>query len=128
MITIEDIQFQHNILTLYVHGELENEGDLSDYLSKALQIYHHYLPRFLLLEETMLDNQLELFDNFDFADWLSESQLIKNLDKIAIVCSLKDMESSRDFANFLENRGINFKVFLEQKDAIKWFEEVEVRK
>ncbi|MCW8877904.1 MAG: STAS/SEC14 domain-containing protein [Kangiellaceae bacterium] len=121
MITVEDIDFQHDVLILRVRGDLITLDDLRDYLAQALHIYHRYQPRCVLLVETEINNQLKLLDNFDFADWLSESQLIKELEKIAIISAERDLDSNRDFANFLANRGIEFRVFLDKKEALDWF-------
>jgi len=120
MISFKNIFIQKNILTIYVRGVLKSRKDLEQYLKMTLQACDVSLSSLLLLNEQKLDNQLDLLVNFDFADWLSESNLLERFIKIAVVSAPKDLDSNRDFANFLANRGVKFKVFLEENEAIAW--------
>jgi|GEM_PF-3321729 len=124
MVTFEKVFIQKNILTIHVRGVLRSRKDLETYLTMTLQACDANLSRMLLLNEKNLDNQLNLLTNFEFADWLSESHLPEKFFKIAIVSAPKDLDSNRDFANFLVNRGVKFKVFLEQSEAIVWLNKV----
>ncbi len=121
MISIINSKFLDQTLAIKSKGELNSSEDLSKYFNDTYQIFQQYKPLYLILDETQVVNNLNLVDNFDFADTLSESFLLSEIKKLAIISRSRDLENNRVFANFLMARKIEMEIFLEFEDALSWF-------
>ncbi len=122
MISIQKVEYSNNILMLSSTGELKNDDDLHSYFEATLELYHHHNPLYLVLDETKVVNRLGLMANFGFADHLVESMLLLKLKKMAIISRESDFDNNQKFANFLNAKELNVKIFLNKDEANKWIE------
>ena len=123
MISIQEAAYSDDILVLRSTGALSTKADLDTYLKAGLAFYQHHNPLFVILDETEVTNNLGLIANFGFADRIIENMLLLDLKKMAIITREADFENNQEFANFLNAKEINLRVFLNKGDALIWITE-----
>lgn len=114
------LKAENGILRVVAKGKDESKKDVLKYGLAVVKAAITNRTRRVFCDERELEYEIGVFDTFDTAIAVTAKSL--GVEKVAIVCSPKNLESAHFWETVAVNRGLPVQFFTDIKKAEEWLD------